>query len=240
MIGKKAAVDIDQRSDLSFTFTHIFRCLLVGPSSSGKSTLLLKIFKNMHNFLPQKYELIVYCYPARGMTEIRKQYVSELEKFVPELETHEGLPSNEDIMNAEGLKLLIIDDLYYEAVNSFDFMNFCIHGSHMSNTSFFMTCQNLYINSKYKSTIIRQITDFIIYPFVGDHLMLSHLSKQLTGDSKFLPRCMEWLKENFKDPYERVIWLNLNVANKTMPDQFRIRSNFLSSPIIAFQKVKTS
>ena len=61
-----------------------------------------------------------------------------------------------------------------------------IQGLHQSNTSFFMTCQNLDQNTRYKSFIMRQMNDFIIWPYIGDHPRLNYLSSQMHVDSGFL------------------------------------------------------
>ena len=222
---------------LEFKFTHIFRCLLVGPSGTGKSNLILQIMKENKNFFNEKYDFICYFYPNKGMSPIRRKYLKELISYVPALEVYEGIPSSSDVLPHHGSKLFIYDDLYYQAVNDYDFMDFCIQGSHQSNTSFFMTCQNLYQNSKYKSSIIRQMTDFIIWPYIGDQTTLSYLSSQLQGDRKFLPSCMTWLKNNIENPFERYLWLSFNIADRT-PECYRIRSNFIkANPVIVFQNV---
>ena len=223
---------------LEFKFTHIFRCLLIAPSGSGKSQTILNIMKRMGSFFTQKYDFICYFYPMHSMSPTRKMYIKELLKHIPSLEVYEGLPLCSDVLPQSGSKLFLLDDLYYEAIDSNDFMNFCIQGSHQSDTSFFLTCQNLYQNSKYKASIFRQITDFIIWPFVGDHSMLAYLSSQLQGDRKFLPACMEWIKKNIANPHERYLWIALNIADNT-DDKYRIRANFINNdPAIVFENVK--
>ena len=79
------------------------------------------------------------------------------------------------------------------------------------------------------------MTDFIIWPYIGDHATLNYLSSQIHGDRGFLPSCMKWLKKNIKNPYERYIWISLNISDKT-PEEYRIRANFVKeNPIIIFQ-----
>ena len=229
-------MDVKKEDDLQFKFCHIFRCLLVGPSGTGKSQTLLNILKEKDKYFTTTYDFICYFYPVNGMSPIRREYIKNLVKIVPEVEVYEGLPKCSEVLPHLGSKLFVFDDLYYDAIESQDFMSFAIQGSHQSNTSFFLTTQNLYQNSKYKSSIIRQITDFIVWPFVGDHSTLSYLSQQLHGDRKTLPECMEWIKKNVDNPFERCIWICLNIADKT-PEKYKIRANFLKNdPTIVFQK----
>ena len=160
------------KEKLKLQFTHIFRCLLVGPSGTGKSETIKHILKENQKFFTEKYDFICYFYPNQGLSPMRRKYLKELISLVPKLEVYEGIPKCSDVLPHRGSKLFILEDLYYQALNDFDFMEFCIQGSHQSNTSFFMTCQNLYQNSRYKSSIIRQMTDFIIWPYIGDHATL--------------------------------------------------------------------
>ena len=71
---------------------------------------------------------------------------------------------------------------------------------------------------------------------MGDHTTLSYLSQQLHGNRKFLPECMEWMKKNIDNPFERCIWVSLNIADKTN-EKYKIRGNFINKdPTIVFQK----
>ena len=224
-----------EKKEFDFKFHHIFRCLLVEPSGTGKSELLLKILKDNKRFFNEKFDFICYFYPANGMSPIRKKYLKELIGYVPKLEVYEGIPKCSEVLPHKGSKLFLFEDLYYQALADFDFMEFCIQGSHQSNTSFFMTCQNIYQSSKYKSSIIRQMTDFIIWPYIGDQGTLTYLSNQLLGDRKFLPFCMNWLKNNVSVPYERYIWISVNITDPT-PECYRVRSNFVkANPLIIFE-----
>ena len=221
---------------LNIQFTHIFRCLLIAPSGTGKSETLLSILKNKETLFSEKYDYICYFYPVDGMSPIRKDYLKQLTRHIPTLEVYEGLPQCGEVLPQAGTKLFLLDDLYYDAINSYDFMSFCIQGSHQSNTSFFLTCQNLYQNSKYKSSIFRQMTDFIIWPFPGDQSMLGYLSSQLHGDRKFLPQCMEWLKNHIENPHERYLWICMNIADQS-PEAYRVRANFVrQNPLYLMQK----
>ena len=116
-----------------------FRALVQGPSSSGKSTLILNILKNKEKMFPGYiFDKVAYCYPENAMTDSRQNYVAELEKIFPQIETHEGMPSSKDVLKATGKKLLIIDDLYMDAANSYDFQQILLHGSHHNDCSLFI------------------------------------------------------------------------------------------------------
>ena len=108
-----------------------------------------------------------------------------------------------------------------------------IHGSHHATTSVFVTTQNLYFQGKYQKTLTRNYSDFWLFSGLSDYQMLKFLSKQLLDDKDFLLNCVKWLKKHFKHQYERYIWVHLHMQTKSEnEDLFRVRANFLKTPII--------
>ena len=226
---------------VKFTLTHPFRCLVSGSTGAGKSTLVLEMFRNYDSFFDVEFDHVIYFHPEEEatMTESRKSYIGKLEEAAPNLIVVEGLPKTEEVLDTPGKKLLVIDDLFYHAANSFDFLMMAIHVSRHSSTSFILTSQNLYFPSKYRVTLTRQISDYILFPGLVDKSVLHSLSKQLFDDRKFLAECTEWLKKRFKYQYQRCIWIDLNVLNQSMEDDLRVRANIVArNPLIVFQKTE--
>ena len=225
---------------LDLKFKLPFRALLQGATGAGKSSLILNIVKQYDKFFNKKFQNIAYFYPINGLTESRRKYIEELREYLGHLEIQEGLPNINDVLKAEGETLLFIEDLYFEASNSYDFLQLVIHGSHHANTSFFITTQNLYFQGKYQKTLMRNYSDFILFGGFSDYQVLKFLSRQLFDDKDFLANCMKWLKKNFKHQYERYLWIHLHLQNNSEhEDQFRVRANFLKTPII-FQSKNVS
>ena len=224
-------------TQIKFQFEHVFRCLVVGPSNAGKSTLILQILQNSDRFFSRKFDHVIYFVPHGSMTSDREKYVDKLRECVPHLEVVEGLPDSKRIMLLDGHKLLYIDDLFYSACNSYDFMNLAVMASHHGNASLFLTSQNLYFPSRFRMTIQRQFNHWIIFSMISDRGMLANLSKQLLDKRDFLPKCMDWFKgqDMFKASYLRYVWIDLNSSNVNMPDELRIRTNIIGGPMIIFQ-----
>ena len=170
------------------------------------------------------------------MTESRQNYIHQLRNIFPNLEIQEDLPKLDHILRTDGKKLLIIDDLYFEAINSKEFLNLTIHGSSHGNCSYFLTTQNIFHQGKYQKSIQRQWTDVFTFPGLGDYQVLGFLSKQIFNDRSFLMDCVKWLKKNFKKQYERCLWISMNVQQHDMEDDFRVRANFLSKPVLLFKQ----
>ena len=222
---------IVKKLDLKFKLP--FRTLVHGPTCVGKSRLILNIIKQYDKFFNKRFDHVGYFYPVGGMTESRREYIDQLREHIGHLEIQEGLPKTEDVLKADGEKLLFIEDLYFEASNSYDFLQLMIHGSHHANTSFFITTQNLYFQGKYQKSLMRNYSDFILFAGLSDYQILKILSRQIFDDKDFLANCMKWLKKRFQHQYERYIWVHLHMrTDSEHEDQFRVRANFLKTPII--------
>ena len=222
---------------LDLRFKLPFRCLVQGSTCAGKSTLILNIIKQFDRFFPKKFDHTAYFYPVNGLTDSRKKYIEDLREHLEYLEIQEGLPKTSDMLAVFGTKMIIIDDLYFEASQSYDFLQLLIHGSHHGNTSLFITTQNLYFQGKYQKSLMRQYSDYLIFGGLSDYQLLKFLSKQIFDDKDFLVNCMKWLKTQFKYQYERYVWINLHMqTNSEEEDKFRVRANFLKTPIILQSK----
>lgn len=82
-----------------------FGLLIAGPSSSGKTTFLLKLLNERENLITPKVSSILFCY-------------SEYQPFIPWLQkrgilVHRGQPTEEMIDNLEKPAILIFDDMLY-------------------------------------------------------------------------------------------------------------------------------
>jgi hypothetical protein len=81
--------------------------IVAGPSSSGKSTLVMKMLENYHEMFDPVPEEVLYCY-------------GQFHKLVPKLQSegivvHAGLPSEETLDKARRPLLLVLDDMMLSA-----------------------------------------------------------------------------------------------------------------------------
>jgi len=122
-----------------------FNMILSGPSSSGKSYWLYKLFLNIDNILTKVPNRIVFCYqywqtdlyPA--LEHIVKQRISFIK----------GLPENiETELQNSNNTLLIIDDLQNELKNREDILNVFTRGGHHNCISTILITQNLFSDGR--------------------------------------------------------------------------------------------
>ena len=212
----------------SLGFIAPFRVLVAGSSSCGKSELIARILENSDKFFSSvTFNYACYFYPEHGLTASRKVYCERLTRALPCMECAEGLPDVLDLINQEGNKLIIIDDLYDKAVNS-SFINdlMTVH-SHHANISIIFTAQNYFSKGQYSKTFQRNYTDTILFDAKLERLALEIISRQVfPGISRFLPRIMEWLRINVKSNFERYVLIESNPQSQ-LPEKLRVRSHII-------------
>lgn len=109
---------------------------------------------------------------------------------------HEGLPTKDDLSawsEKEGGLLLVLDDLVYRVIQSFDYMELLtIHVHHM-NISVIFISQNLFPQGKYSRVISLNCQYLVLFGNPRDNFQVKFLSTQLyPGQTKY-----------FLDAYEK-------------------------------------
>ena len=213
---------------LNFGLISPFRALLAGSSSCGKSELIARILEHKDKFFPDtQFSHACYYYPSGGLTETRHDYYERLKRSIKCMDSCEGLPDVQALNDISGDKLIIIDDLYDKAVNSPDMMDLMTVHSHHSRISLFFTAQNYFNKGKFSKTFLRNYTDSILFDAKSERLIVEIVSRQIfPGGNRFLPRAMDWLRENQKDIFERYLWIDTNPQN-TLPEKLRVRSHII-------------
>lgn len=92
-------------SEQVLKFHHPFGMMVNGPSSSGKTTFILKFIKYTKQLIEPAPKSILYCYGAYG------DHVYELEKAG--VHTVGGVPTEETIKAQPRPLLIILDDLQF-------------------------------------------------------------------------------------------------------------------------------
>jgi hypothetical protein len=108
---------------MAMTWKHPFTCTIAGPSSSGKTSFVLKFIK--HAIIVPPPTSILWCYGT----------FQEIFNTIDNVEFHEGIPEVSQLK--KGL-LLILDDLMHEADDRVNKI-FTKHSHHMDVSVMFLT-----------------------------------------------------------------------------------------------------
>lgn len=158
--------------------------MIAGPTQSGKTSLLIKIIKNLSTMCDKKVDRIVYCYsrPQDSLKELTAYNV----------ELHDGLP-DVDHFDAASNNLLILDDLMEECEKDKSILNMFTVDSHHKNISTFFLTQNLFSKGRYFRTISLNCHYMIIFNNPRDKSQIGHLARQMYPNNPL------FLSEAFED-----------------------------------------
>lgn len=162
-----------------------FTCYLAGPTSCGKTRLIMRIIDNVDNMIDPKPKSIIWCYG---------EYQKEFDSYKDRVQFHKGLQKLEEILEGstnDYHTLLIIDDLMAET-NS-DVMNVFTKGSHHRNISCCYLTQNLYYGGKSNRTMSLNSHYIFMFKNPRDGVQIQCLSRQM------FPHNPKYLEEAFRD-----------------------------------------
>ena len=112
-------------------FIHPFTCLIAGPTSSGKTTIIEKILDQNVDLIKPEINRIIYCYSKwQGGYDILKEKIKSIEFF-------EGI-YDIDSIDHNANNLLILDDLTHLCEKDESILNLFITDSHHKNISVFL------------------------------------------------------------------------------------------------------
>ena len=172
----------------AFTFSHPFRCIINGPSQSGKTWLLFDILKNIDKLIQPKISSIIWFYGI-WQREFDDLLIAMRQRHPHiDLEFREGVPQRDHVEKfADKLpRLLILDDLMAEANQTV--VDLFTRSSHHLNLSVFFLTQNLYTKAnKHSRDLNLNSTYLILFKNVRDASQINHIARQIfPGNSKFL------------------------------------------------------
>lgn len=124
--------------------------LICGSTQSGKTHFTNKLLQNANGMFSMPVDRIIYAY-----SELQLMF-EEMEKTIPNLSLHQGLPTKEDIEQyTEGVNhtIVVLDDLMLQVAQSQDCVHLFTVTSHHRNVTTVMLSQNLYPPGKYARTI---------------------------------------------------------------------------------------
>lgn len=104
LILREQAIKIDreasaQKITVSDNFTRIripARISIVGPTQSGKSTLIYLLVKHRKLMFTEQFTRVILCIPA-GSCHQHQKYLEKMEAVCSDLEIHEGPPDTQKL-----------------------------------------------------------------------------------------------------------------------------------------------
>jgi hypothetical protein len=181
-------MDLTNFSNKDLKLKLPFGMVLSGPSSSGKSTFLLRFIAEAHDLIEPKPANILYCY-------------GEMSSLVPVLQksgigVFAGVPPEELIKRQAKPLLLILDDLLLSIDEKYLSQLFTAKSHHQNFAVVFVT-QNLFDK---KIRIARQNSQYIVLMRSPNAaLSIRNVGAQLFGPQ--LPFFLDSYKQATAEPY---------------------------------------
>ena len=154
--------------------------IISGSTGCGKTRLLHRILLNNNGMWTEKPIKIVYCYG------IWQTFFNQIERDVPGILFHSGIPTLEDIdsWNTKHT-LIILDDLMQEVCANSVTQKIFTMGCHNRHLSCVFITQNLFHQGKFARGITLNATYLIIFENIRDSAQVQKLGHQLfPGKSK--------------------------------------------------------
>jgi septin family protein len=209
MMEKETTVE---EADLKFQMP--FRMLVCGSTGVGKSTFVLKLLKNRNEMFSHNFSSIIYSYPE-NISPDHNDFIVKLKNVCDELELCPGLPDFNQLGFRTGHKLVVLDDQILKIVNNADIFHAVTIASNHLNISIIITSQNLYVQGKYSKTLLRNMSDKIMFRDKGDGQWLSTFSRQMfPHHPDFLTNVMDFIVDNFPSVYDHYIVIDNNPKSR--------------------------
>ena len=204
------------------TLKHPSRIIIFGPSSSGKSSLVLRMLDSSEEIFGHKFDEILYI-SGQAFPSINFVNGIELKKFK---EIDQEII---DELNPEKTNLIIFDDNIY-VTNDRLLSDLFTKFSHHRNITVIVLLQNLFPKTKYSRDISINSNYIILMANPREATQVKRLSQQIDG-TNFIFDCYKDATRNRPFSY-----LLLDFEQDT-PDFLRVRSSlFPNEEIISYVK----
>ena len=164
---------------------------VVGSTGSGKTQWVYKFLRHVKvMFEGQPPQKILYCYG------IWQDLYEEMERTVPNLEFHEGLPSAsllDDIAANNSHNMIILDDLMEQMVRSDECEILLTRRCHHNRFSTLYVSQNAYKSGKNARTIALNTWYLVLFNNLRDASQIACLANQM------FPGNASYFKEAYSD-----------------------------------------
>ena len=186
-----------------------------GTTSSGKTSWVFKLLKHKDVMFETAPEKILYCHA------IEQPLFLEMEKTLPSIKFHKGLPSEElieEYSHSKTCNIIVLDDLMDSVVSNAAMEKLFTLGAHHRRLIIIYLNQNLYCQGSKARTISLNTHFLVLMKNPRGLSSLQCLSRQVfAGKSKVM---IEAYKDCMKVPYGYLV-LDLSPA---CTEETRLRS----------------
>lgn len=188
-----------------------------GATNSGKTFWIYKFLKRMDGMFAENTPVeVLYCYG------IYQSLFEEMEKTLPNITFHEGLPSSETISEFtkdERHRIVVIDDLMHQVTQNTEMELLFTQGSHHKHITILYLVQNLYCKGKSAKTIQLNTGYLVLFKNVRDSSQLITLGRQM------FPKRSQILIQAYEDVMKKPYgYLVIDMMARS-DDKYRLRSH---------------
>jgi len=205
----------------------VFRMIVSGSSSTGKSHFICELLENENGILHSNFDRVVYLRGVPTSSEARLK-----QKFGSNLIVFDGIPSEDVLLPLcrpkDGANIiLVLEDLDEQACQSPLISKFYTAYSHHLPCSVILSTQNFFRAGRERLSLVRNCTHLVLFPINLDETVIKLIAQ------KIHPRNPHALVELFEKvtahPYSHLsIWANC-------PKELKFRSDITKS----VQKIHT-
>ena len=213
-------------------FPPQLRCLLIGPSQSGKTTFIKSVIRYRQYLFVKSPDLILYVSPNLGETYLshEAEFINEMKQLAGETPIHflGKLPSVEELMSyvhRPNFKVLYIIDDYHQAMFDDDNIAQCfIRLSSHNGIDVIATAHSAFSNGKFYSLIFRNSNCIILYRCLSDKSTDQLLARKcFPGRPTFIREAFDQVMSHCGPHTPLVFQFNIgNLLNHRFPIKSRI------------------
>ena len=181
---------------------EVFRMVISGSSSTGKSHYIEELLQNHHGLLHKDFDKIIYL---RGVeTEKDKKLIKN---FGDKIEIIDGIPKEETLTtlcdnNGKENYVLVIEDLDDEVSKSALISKFFTAYSHHLHCSVIYTTQNFFKNGVERLSIIRNATHLVLFNINLDETVIRLIAQKI--HPKNPKAVIDLYEEITSEPYQHL------------------------------------
>ena len=154
--------------------------LISGSSGTGKTSMALKLIENNHFSKPVKH---LYYFGCLSQASEKLDWHTKLPKI--RVSYYEGLPNADFFENIEKNSLVIIDDMFEDAINSPEISRAFKVDSRHKKFGIILITQSIYEKGRFCKSIRNNCEIFILFRNFGDALTNLRLWSQLDLKTRY-------------------------------------------------------
>ncbi len=213
-------------NSIDLMFKHPFTCLVAGPTGSGKTYFIRKLFNNFDRLININKDkvCVLWCFGIATVTQtiplsnpnVRIVYINEL--------------INDELVRLYRPDIIVFDDFMQEGSKDKNLSTFFTRSSHHMNISIFFLVQNFFYQDKQMRNISLNSHYIVLMKNRRDQSQIMSLAKQL------YPTKVKFLQEVYidatKEPYGYLI---IDVKPES-PEELRMRTRIFpdEKPVIIY------